>query len=125
MSVDLYQFPEATTKRRQKEIYAVLDSFAETTYIVLERAPHSKTPRGTLILRHTNKHAIAIKLRWKDNSHYVGYLINQDKESDGDESHAIVSLYTAYDASQFVIAFGLFAELRSRNIDKVRELRRT
>lgn len=107
-----YKLSPPGSKRAQNAICAVLEALATRSggFITLERAKHSITPRGTLILAHINKHAARFKLRWKDGTHYVGYLL----DSEGGESQAVCSLYTPYDASMFAIAYTLLVEVRAK-----------
>jgi len=89
----------SASKRAQSSIFAVLRAFVdEQEFIHLSTAPHSRTPLGTLLLEHDNKHAVRFKLRWKESTHYLGYLVNFD----GTESQAVVALYNAWDRANLL-----------------------
>lgn len=63
---------------------------------------------GTIRITHTRHHAPEFSFRWITD-HFVGYFI----DGAGNQSQAVVSLYTPLAAIQFVSAYVMLNEIRA------------
>jgi len=65
---------------------------------------------GTIHIRHDKKGAADFIFKWADPDHFIGYFT----DSDGNQSQAVVSLYTAMDAVHFAAAYSLLLGIRAQ-----------
>ena len=65
---------------------------------------------GQISISHRLHHAADFKLKWVDGNHYVGYFV----DANGNESQAIVSLWSAMDAIKFIVLYSSLIELKAR-----------
>jgi hypothetical protein len=65
---------------------------------------------GQISISHRLHHTADFKLKWVDQNHYVGYFI----EAYGNESQAIVSIWSTMEAIKFVVLYSSLIELKAR-----------
>ncbi len=65
---------------------------------------------GQVFISRCKHHVADFRLKWVDGSHYVGYFV----DSDGKESQAIISLWTAMEAVKFTALYSSIVELRAK-----------
>jgi hypothetical protein len=65
---------------------------------------------GTIDISHKLKYVADFQFKWTDGNHYVGYFVPPD----GEKSHAIVSLWTGFDAVRFLVLYATLVELRAK-----------
>lgn len=65
---------------------------------------------GLISISHRNHHVADFKFKWVDGNHYVGYFV----DANGEESQAIVALWTAMEAVKFIVLYSTLVELRAR-----------
>lgn len=63
---------------------------------------------GTIRVEHQKHHGLDFVFKWATD-HFIGYFI----DSAGNQSQAVISLYTTIQATNFVTAYGLLAEMRA------------
>lgn len=66
--------------------------------------------QGQIWVQHRLHHVADFKFKWVDGNHYVGYFV----DGDGDESQAIVSLWTPMEAIKFVALYATLVDLRAK-----------
>ena len=89
----------------QQKITNRLQSLEELPGVSVEV---SGSANGTIRITHKKHHAPEFLFRWSSD-HFVGYFI----DGGGNQSQAVVSLYTPLDAIQFVSAYVTLNEIRS------------
>jgi hypothetical protein len=65
---------------------------------------------GQIEISHRLHHTADFKFKWIEDDHYVGYFV----DGDGNESQAIVSIWTAIEAIKFVALYTTLIELRAK-----------
>lgn len=65
---------------------------------------------GQVAISHRLHHAADFKFKWVDGNHFVGYFV----DANGDESQAIVSLWSAMDAVKFIVLYSTLIELKAK-----------
>jgi hypothetical protein len=63
---------------------------------------------GTIRVTHARHHGPEFNFRWSTD-HFIGYFI----DSEGNQSQAIISLYTPMDAIKFVSAYSALNDIRA------------
>ncbi|MEI6262767.1 MAG: hypothetical protein WCR46_23065 [Deltaproteobacteria bacterium] len=92
-------------KISQKLITNRLKSLEELPEVSVELTGNTN---GTIRITHANHHAPEFLFRWTAD-HFVGYFI----DGNGNQSQAVVSLYTPLAAIQFVSAYVMLNEIRA------------
>lgn len=64
---------------------------------------------GTIEVIHKRHHALSFTFRWLQD-HYVGYFI----DGNGQESQAVIALWTSLDAINFASSYYLLTALRAK-----------
>lgn len=64
---------------------------------------------NSIKIAHKKEHAIGFKFKWLQDDHFVGYFIDKHET----ESQAVVSIRSDKDATKFVKAFHILADLRA------------
>ena len=65
---------------------------------------------GQIYISHRLHHAADFKFKWVDGNHYVGYFV----DARGNESQAIVSLWSAMEAVKFIVLYSTLIELKAK-----------
>jgi hypothetical protein len=88
----------------QVKIASILKTLEE-----IEHVKVSKTAGGGSIkVEHKRHHGLEFMFRWASD-HFIGYF----KDSAGNQSQAVISLYTPLQATSFATAYSLLCELRA------------
>lgn len=90
----------------KKKIINRLSSLGDIEGVSVEVAESKNTVRVT----HERYHSLNFVFRWLDNTHFAGYFV----DGEGNQSQAVISLWTALDAIYFATAYSLLVELRAR-----------
>ncbi|CAN7805474.1 hypothetical protein LJR267_010618 [Paraburkholderia hospita] len=65
---------------------------------------------GQITIGHRLHHVADFTFKWVDDNHYVGYFV----DADGNQSQAIVSLWTPMEAVKFMVLYSNLVELRAK-----------
>lgn len=65
---------------------------------------------NTIRVQHQSHHSLEFVFRWIDGNHFVGYFI----DGKGEESQAVISLWSGLDAIHFAAAYSLLIDLRAK-----------
>lgn len=65
---------------------------------------------NTIRVTHKAHHSLHFLFKWIDGNHFVGYFL----DADGNQSQAVVSLWSGLEAIRFAAAYSLLIELRAR-----------
>lgn len=90
----------------QEKIKNRIKSLNELDDVLVETTGES----GQIWIRHRLHHVADFKFKWVDGDHYVGYFI----DAHGNESQAIVSLWTPLEAIKFVALYATLVDLRAK-----------
>ena len=90
----------------QEKIKNRLNSLNEIDDVSVE----ATSELGQIFISHRLHHAADFKFKWVDGNHYVGYFV----DSDGNESQAILSLWSAMEAVKFIVLYSTLIELKAR-----------
>lgn len=90
----------------QEKMQMRLNSLNELDDVTVE----TTNELGQIFISHRLHHAADFKFKWVDGNHYVGYFI----DAYGNESQAIVSLWSAMEAVKFIVLYSTLIELKAR-----------
>ena len=90
----------------QEKIRNRLNSLNELDDVTVE----TTDAMGQIYISHRLHHAADFKFKWVDGNHYVGYFV----DANGNESQAIVSLWSAMEAVKFIVLYSSLIELNAR-----------
>lgn len=90
----------------KKKIVNRLKSLEDIEGVTVEVSDEQKTVK----VRHKRYHSLDFTFRWLDKNHFAGYFV----DGEGNQSQAVISLWTALDAIHFSTAYYLLVELRAR-----------
>ncbi len=65
---------------------------------------------GAITITHRLHHAADFHFKWVDGNHYVGYFV----DGEGNESEAVVSLWSAMDAIKFIVLYSTMVDLKAK-----------
>ena len=65
---------------------------------------------NTVRVKHDAFHSLDFVFRWLERNHFVGYFI----DAEGNESQAVISLWTGLDAIYFGSAYSLLTGMRAK-----------
>jgi hypothetical protein len=91
---------------RQEKIRNRLNSLNELDDVTVE----STQELGQIYISHRLHHAADFKFKWVDGNHYVGYFV----DGKGNESQAVVSLWSAMEAVKFIVLYSTLIELKAK-----------
>lgn len=90
----------------QERIKNRIKSLNELDDVVVESTEES----GHIWIRHRLHHVADFTFKWVDGDHYVGYFV----DARGNESQAIVALWTPLEAIKFVALYSTLVDLRAK-----------
>ncbi len=90
----------------QEKIRNRLNSLNELDDVTVE----TSEGLGQIYISHRLHHAADFKFKWVDGNHYVGYFV----DARGNESQAIVSLWSAMEAVKFIVLYSTLIELKAK-----------
>ena len=97
---------ERVNMPEKKKIINRLTSLEDIEGVSVEVSGSGQTVKIT----HERYHSLDFTFRWLDNTHFAGYFV----DGEGNQSQAVISLWTALDAIHFATAYSLLVELRAR-----------
>ena len=95
----------------QEKIRNRLNSLNELDDVTVE----TSDGLGQIYISHRLHHAADFKFKWVDGNHYVGYFV----DARGNESQAIVSLWSAMEAVKFIVLYSTLIELKAKREQSV------
>lgn len=90
----------------QEKIKNRINSLNELDNVTVE----STQGLGQIYISHRLHHAADFKFKWVDGNHYVGYFV----DGEGNDSQAIVSLWSAMEAVKFIVLYSTMIELKAK-----------
>ncbi len=90
----------------QEKIRNRLNSLNEIDDVTVE----TSDGLGQICISHRLHHAADFKFKWVGGDHYVGYFV----DAKGNESQAIVSLWSAMEAVKFIVLYCTLIELKAK-----------
>ena len=90
----------------KKKIINRLKSLEDIDGVFVEVSESGQTVK----VQHSAYHSLDFIFRWLDNTHFAGYFL----DGQGNQSQAVISLWTGLDAIHFAAAYSLLVELRAR-----------
>ena len=90
----------------QEKIKSRLKSLNELDDVTVE----ATDGLGQINISHRLHYAADFKFKWVDGNHYVGYFV----DANGNESQAIISIWSAIEAVKFIVLYSTLIELKAR-----------
>lgn len=90
----------------QEKIKNRLKSLNEIDYVTVDITGEL----GQISISHRLHHAADFRFKWVDGHHYVGYFV----DAQGNESQAVVSLWSPIEAVKFIVLYATLVELRAK-----------
>lgn len=95
----------------KKKILSRLGSLTDIDGVSIEVSEE----KGSFTILYNSQNSLDFFFRWSDD-HWIGYF--EDKE--GDQSHAVVSLWNSMDAVHFATSYSLMIELRAGRLSPLK-----